>query len=105
MNDESIGGGDRGVWDRVWRGRASSLRRNLANVASQAARIASLVAEGARLVDALPEPDRQVEVLGIADELDGLAEMTKDAAKIFRTEAIEQRVAVPRGWLRRLFGV
>jgi len=103
VNDESIDGGGRGVWDRVWRGRASSLRRNLANVASQAARIASLVAEGARLVDLLPTPHRQVEVLGIADELDELAEVTKGAAKILRDEA---GYAAPsrRGFWARLFG-
>ncbi len=104
MNEPPVHADADSVWDRIWRGRASSVRRNLSNVAGQAARIATLVTEGARLVDALPEPDRQVEVLGIADELDGLAEVTKDAAGILRSEAGERRTGITRGWLRRLFG-
>jgi len=104
VNEPSIHGDADSVWDRVWRGRASSVRRNLYNFSVQAARIATLGAEGARLVDALPEPDRQVEILGVADELDALGDLTKAAARTLRSEAGERRHGVPKGWLRRLFG-
>jgi len=45
-----------------------------------------------------------VEILGVADELDALGDLTKAAARTLRSEAGERRHGVPKGWLRRLFG-
>lgn len=104
MNDNSIDRPDGGVWDRVWRGRASSHRRNLLNVASETARVASLIAEGARLVDHLPTAARQVEILGICDDI---IEMTEAARAVVTHLRGEAGVAVPLvrpGFWRRLFG-
>jgi len=102
VNDTSIDR-DAGVWDRVWRGRASSHRRNLLNVASETARVAVLIAEGARLVDRLPGTDRQVEILGVCDEIRELIESMSRTEEHLRAEA--GNAAPPRpGFWRRLFG-
>lgn len=104
MNDNSIDRDSSGVWDRVWRGRASSHRRGLANVAAETARVAILIAEGARLVDRLPAPDRQVEILGVCDEIDGLIDSMRNTSEHLRAEAGDNAGRPRSGFWARLFG-
>ncbi len=85
--NETTNGGDGGIWDRIWRGRASSHRRNLANVAAETARIATLIVEAARLVDHLPGENRTVEIHGVCDEIVSLTESILATVDHLRAEA------------------
>ena len=88
LNDETTNVGDAGgIWDRVWRGRASSHRRGLANVAAEASRVATLIAEGARLVDHLPSENRTLEIHGVCDEIVELTESMRAVVDHLRGEA------------------
>lgn len=82
-------------WDRIWRGRASSQRRHLKNVAIETARCAALIDEGARLVDHLPDANRQVEILDVCNELDELIESIKTVSNHLREEAGDVGVRRP----------
>ncbi len=88
MNDENPNDGDAGdIWDRVWRGRASSHRRNLTNVALAASRVATLIAEGARVIDQISDADRTLEIHGVCDEIIDLTESMRAVVDHLRAEA------------------
>jgi len=57
------------LWDRVWRGRSSSLRRNLDNCALEASRCATLIREAAREADTVSGPRRSAALHAIRDEI------------------------------------
>lgn len=63
-----------GLWDRVWRGRASSHRRSLANAALYASRCATALGEAARLIDTAPGDRRAAEIGALALQIRDLAE-------------------------------
>lgn len=75
------------LWDRIWRGRSSSHRRNLDNVALEASRVATLIGEGARLVDDLPGEDRALEIAGVVREIRELIGSMSAVADHLQAEA------------------
>jgi len=98
-----------GFWDRVWRGRSSSIRRGLDNAALEAARCATLIREAAREADTATGPRRSAALHAIRDEILDLADdMRGPVCDFILAEAgrrpVRANIAV-RGWraIRRDF--
>lgn len=62
-----------GIWDRIWRGRASSHRRAITNAGVHAAQCAAALESAARLIDTVASDRREAEGLALAIQVRELA--------------------------------